>query len=232
MAIGTPVSLGTNQNVSSVNTIAISGVTSVTGRTIIVIVSTGSGATSLTVSDGTANVYTTSAAATGTPKLWMVYCANPTVALSGGTITANWSGSADSNISALQVSGLDLTSPLDKTPTFLTGGAATGMTSNLASGALAVSSELFIGVTATTGAPGTFKQSGTSPSTGDVFLNVSNVQETGAYYVSVDQRIMSATSNYNTTWANSVPWKAAGWTFKAAASAGVVNNGLLTLGAG
>ena len=193
MAIGTPQEPGTTAPTGT----SLSRILTIThnvnvGQFIGVFVSLGSSRTPL-FSDSAGNSYTsTSIALPGISILWFGYCANPTTGMTSGvgTITADWSASAapdDPTMSAFQVSGVDLTTPISVTGSVASG---TGMTISPALTITpAAANELAVAVTAVNGAAGAYV---TDAGHGWTLLN--KVQEAAGGQASGRRTIRSASS--------------------------------------
>lgn len=234
-AIGTPVSVASGFLTSAGITISLNITSMTPGVPLLVVVKSGSSVTSPTCSDGV-NTYTVSAVSTAPSagRLWHCIATNPSAAT---TLAIGWTGSATGNAAAFQVSGLALSSTLDKTGTPEGAASGTAISPNVAAATTVQASEIVIGVTIILGAVtgGSFVESGGAGSTGDVFLPIADVAATGGGTdMRVSYEILSTTAApaYGTLWAPAHTWGGQVWTFKAAAAPSGSHAGLLMMGVG
>ena len=235
-AIGTPVNLGTvaltTGGLNSEDLTLLNNANA--GQMIAVMVLLGSSRTP-TITDTAGNcgaAYTQSS--TILPAiaiLWVALCPNPASGMTAGTdkIHVSWTGGTDTpNISAFQVSGLDLTAPLDVTTSVSTGsGMAVSPALSITSG---TGAQLITAVTATNGNAGVY-----TTDTGHSFANVNKNQEAlGGQLLAIDAQVVGSTTTVLNapSWTISIGYASVGFTFKAAAGAATPKGGLLLRGVG
>lgn len=145
MAIGTPVQLGTGSGNGGSH--VITTVANCPAGNLIVISTCLSLTSSIaSIVDSAGNTYTILDSVTGNPGLFVSYCANCLNLPSGGTITLTTSsGGTAQRSTAMCVSGIATSSPVDTSNHTATGSAATSATS-VSTGTLAQASELVVGV--------------------------------------------------------------------------------------
>jgi len=189
-AIGVPASIATTAIWSTAQTVRTLTTTSniVSGDLVIVAVSyyTGTGASVSTVSDGT-NSYSlgvSARGASGTPaavELW--YKSNASAVGSGATITLTFtSGTAGGNLAAARVTGINTSSPLDKTATDVT----TTSTPTVTTAALTQTNEIAFGI------QGGYNQTTYTVASG--FTNIMSSNNTGQVVLGLDYKVVASTS--------------------------------------
>lgn len=220
VVIGAPVSLGATAPLISASSLDLTVTANAnTGQFIGVMIILGGGRTP-SFSDSAGNSYTAgiSASAPGVGLVWFAWAANPAGGLTSGssTISVSWTGGADEPIlSAFQVSGLDLTSPLDVTVTPITG---TSTASTPISPPLSITpgrvNVLIVAATIPAGNAGTY-----TTDTGHGFANVNkNQQGGGGALLAIDAQVVATTSTVLNapSWVNTEAYTAMAWTLKGA----------------
>lgn len=203
MAIGTPVTLGSNTaTYGSASSVTMTTVANIVAADLVVVgilLNNGAMSTVTSVSDGT-NSYTkaNNAVAGGFTDVEIWYKENATAVGSGATITANFSPAETTAgngaaISAVRITGIVVASALDKTAT-ATGTTGTSLTATTAS--LSQITEIAIGCAAIVNVAQIY--SGASG-----FTNVHNLTPVGNGRFTFDYDIVAATTAiaFSPTWA-------------------------------
>lgn len=159
-AIGMPVSLGTGGSATTVSAgDVISGINANAGEPIVIILQTDTNAFGpISCHDSVNMTYAVASQwAASIGKLDIFYIANPS-AVSAGKITCSWSGMAKYAVTAIQIPGLDTSSPLDKALASGVNGSGNSI-SGLSTGTLAFDDEIVVGIVGLNGAPGGWTES-------------------------------------------------------------------------
>lgn len=211
MAIGTPVALGSANVTGSSNPIT-TGAAVPTGSLILVVAGYATVLDTLTsVTDSVGNVYTVIENDAGTGiGVSLAYCANCISLTNIQVITANFSGSTVNSVACGYVPNVAPSSPLDTSGHSSTGLAATSA-SSVATGTLAMSDEIVIGIV------GTNASTGLASSTG--FTNLKGQANTGAT-IRMLYDIVAATTSvaWAPSWSTAANYASAVFSFKGIAA--------------
>lgn len=205
MAIGTPTSIGVGSFTGTVSGSSLTMTTSAAitaGNLVVLVVAMGSNSTPTvsSISDGT-NSYTkafgiTGGASTAILEIW--YKANASAVGSGATVTVTLSGAMSGSsegwvVQGYQVSGIDLTSPLDKTNTVTTN----STTPSTSSGTLTVPNEIIFGASYNNNGARTY-------TTASGFTSLLTPIGSFGRSLGIDYKIVASTSTvtYQPTWDN------------------------------
>lgn len=200
--IGTPQQFITPINSSGSPVTATTSANILNGDLLIVYVGmwTSGGRTVTAVSDGTNN-YTKAQSATSSgysSEIW--YKAGASAVSSGATLSVTFSGATSGvMVSAIRVSGILLSSPLDAAPAGATG---SGTSLSISSGVLAQPKEILVGATTLNSNP-TFTQSAGFTSVGSTLFNAGIATSASFAY-----QIVQSTSSvsYAPSWSSSQPY--------------------------
>ena len=203
MAIGTPVSLGSNTSTGTgLTSLALSIGSAIAVGDLVIVAFHSDGATAVSatsVTDPSGNTYQRAAQSTsGTYNFELWYAFN-CAAVASGNITVTWTpansgGGPSIMVAAARVTGISLGNPLDKTATQ----AATTTTPTVSTGTLSQAIEIVIGGSSHQG--GSYSQS-------SGFSSIATVGPTNGDVMNWSYQIVAATTSvtYAPTWGVSLP---------------------------